>query len=153
MQLTDHFSDYEMGVAETNSRLLINAQFLCRKILEPVREKFGPVRIHDGYRNSEHNSSVGGKSASWHLFEGTHAAADFDCPSASFHEVFDWIRLESGLPFDKVILECNAADQPRCIHVQVDTAARPRRQAFTGYTGDGKDYVQVTVNTGKDRET
>ena len=50
MQLTEHFSDMELGVAGQDSRLLTSAQFLCKTLLEPIRAQFGPVRIHDGYR-------------------------------------------------------------------------------------------------------
>lgn len=145
MQLTEHFSDYELGVAGLNSRLLTAAQYLCQTLLEPIRSKFGPVRIHDGYRNPEHNAQVGGKPTSWHQFNGTESAADFDCVNAGFREVFDWIRLESKLPFDKVILESNSAGEPRCIHIQVDANAVPRREAYTGSTGAGTVYTRVDV--------
>jgi putative chitinase len=145
MQITEHFSDYELGVAGQDSRLLTNAQFLCAKILEPIRAKFGPVRIHDGYRNPEHNAAVGGKPTSWHQFEGTESAADFDCAGFSFQSVFDWIRLKSNLPFDKVILEKNQAGEPRCIHVQVDSKANARRESYVGNTGAGTIYTSVEV--------
>jgi hypothetical protein len=145
LNLTEHFSDRELGVAGAESRLLSNAAFLCRTILEPIRAKFGPVHIHDGYRDPEHNAQVGGKPTSWHQFVGTQSAADFDCSEAAFGVVFDWIRLESGLEFDKVILEKNAAEEPRCIHVQVDKQAAPRRQAYVGYLGASEDYVPVEV--------
>lgn len=145
MQLTDHFSDHELGVDGQESRLLMNAQYLCSMLLEPIRTKWGPMRVHDGYRNPEHNAQVGGKPTSWHQFDGTESAADFDCAQASFQQVFDWIRLESGLPFDKVILEHNAANEPRCIHIQVDSAATPRRLAYLGNTGAGSVYTPVEV--------
>lgn len=145
MQLSDHFSDYELGVGGQDSRLLKSAQFLCVTLLEPIRTKFGAVRIHDGYRNPEHNAQVGGKPTSWHEFTGTESAADFDCSLASYQSVFDWIRLESHLPFDKVILEHNAAGQPRCIHLQVDAQATPRREAYLGETGAGTVYTPVEV--------
>jgi len=145
MQLTPHFTDFELGVDGQESRLLTSAQFLCTALLEPIRAKFGPVRVHDGYRNPEHNAAVGGKPTSWHQFNGTESAADFDCPQASYQTVFDWIRLESGLPFDKVILEMNNAGEPSCIHVQIDANATPRRQAYTGSTGAGTVYTAVEV--------
>lgn len=145
MQLTEHFSDFELGVAGQDSRLLTSAQFLCQKLLEPIRAQFGPVRIHDGYRSPDHNAAVGGKAASWHQFNGTQSAADFDCPSASYHVVFDWIRLESNLPFDKVILESNSAGEPRCIHIQVDANSNARREAYTGSTGAGTVYTPIEV--------
>jgi putative chitinase len=145
MQITEHFSSDELNVDWQESRLLMNAHYLCVNILEPIRSQFGPMRIHDGYRNPEHNAAVGGKPTSWHQFDGTQSAADFDCTNAGFQQVFDWVRLESGLLFDKVILEHNAAGQPRCIHVQVDSSAIPRRQAYIGNTGAGTVYTPVEV--------
>ena len=60
--------------------------------------------------------------------------------------MFDWLRLESGLPFDKVILERNAQGFSATVHIQVDRLNAPRRQAFTGSTGDATDYIPSTVN-------
>jgi hypothetical protein len=145
MNLSPHFTDDELNVTGENPRLLTSAQFLCVTLLEPIRTKFGAVRIHDGYRSPDHNAAVGGKPTSWHQFDGTESAADFDCTKTSYQEVFDWIRLESELPFDKVILEHNGAGEPRCIHIQVDRTATPRRLAYTGSTGAGTVYTPVEV--------
>jgi len=145
MQLTEHFSDAELGVAGAESRVISSAIFLCSRLLEPIRAQFGPVRVHDGYRSPEHNASVGGKPTSWHQFNGTQAAADIDVLPNGFQQVFDWIRLASGLPFDKVILETNAAGEPATIHLQIDAVVTPRRLAYTGHTGAGTVYVPQEV--------
>ena len=65
-------------------------------------------------------------------------------------EVFDWIRLESGLQFDKVILESHPPPpegdgKPAAVHIQVDTLQAPRRLAYTGSTGAGTVYTPQTV--------
>lgn len=146
MQLTEHFTDVEMGVENADQRLIENATFLCQTILEPIRAQFGPVRVHDGYRSPSHNAAVGGKATSWHQFNGNQSAADFDCLPHDYQTVFDWLRLWSGLPFDKVILEHNSAGAPAAIHIQVDTLAPPRRLAYTGSTGAGTVYTPQTVS-------
>jgi len=145
MNLSDHFTDTELGVEGANPRLITNATFLCNTLLEPIRDKFGPVHVHDGYRSPEHNAEVGGKPTSWHQFDGNHAAADIDCLPTEYQVVFDWIRLWSGLGFDKVILEKNSAGADAAIHLQIDTIAQPRRLAYTGSTGAGTAYVSVSV--------
>lgn len=145
MQLTEHFSDTELAVAGCEERLMDNATWLCEKLLEPIRLKFGPIFVHDGYRDPGHNARVGGKPASFHLYEDTKGAADISAAASPIGDVFDWIRLESGLPFDKVILERNAAGFAACVHVQVDRANAPRREAFTGSTGAGTVYVSMPV--------
>jgi zinc D-Ala-D-Ala carboxypeptidase len=145
MNLTDHFLDTELGVAGCDERLTANAQFICQKLLEPMRDKFGPILVHDGYRDPGHNARVGGKAASFHLFEEGKAAADVSSATVANRTMFDWLRLESGLPFDKVILEYNEKGFAATVHVQIDQDNEPRREAFTGSTGDGKDYVPQRV--------
>lgn len=144
--LSEHFSEKELGVDGAEHRVVDNAVYLCENILEPIRDHFGvPVHIHDGYRDPVHNAKVGGKSASFHLFENGHAAADFDVAGVDLKTTFDWIRLESKLLFDKVILEHGPNGQPATVHIQTDCLNPPRRQAFTGSTGAGTVYTQVSV--------
>jgi hypothetical protein len=145
MKLTEHFDDWELGVANCQTRLIENARFLCAEILEPIRAHYGvPVRVHDGYRDPAHNLRVGGKGASWHLFLGTQVAADFHVVGVDIKETFDWIRLESKLPFDKAIIEYSGG-HPACIHVQVNVTGEPRRLAYKGDTGAGTAYEPMEV--------
>lgn len=147
MQLSPHFSDKELGVIGAEQRIIDNATFICMTILEPIRQHFGrPVNVHDGYRDPVHNQRVGGKTASFHLFDGGHAAADIDVGGdtmPTYRQVFDWIRLESHLPFDKVILEHNAAGEDAVVHIQVDRFNKPRREAYVGGTGNSQQYTLV----------
>lgn len=144
--LTEHFSQQELGVFGCDQRLIDNAAALCTYLLEPIRAHFGaPVRIHDGYRDARHNARVGGKAASFHLFDDTQAAADFDVVQMDLRSTFDWIRLASGLPFDKVILELGANEQPATVHIQFDRVAAPRREAYIGHTGAATVYTPVEV--------
>jgi hypothetical protein len=145
MQLTEHFADTELGVAGCEDRLVENARFICTELLEPIRAKFGPVSVHDGYRDPDHNGRVGGKVNSFHLFGGGQSAADISVSSASCGTLFDWIRLESDLKFDKVILERNAAGFAATVHLQLDSTMPPRRFAYTGSTGAGTVYLSVPV--------
>jgi hypothetical protein len=148
MQLTEHFADTELGVDGAASQIIANAMYICQELLEPIRAQFGPVHVHDGYRPPAHNAAVGGKLTSYHLYDGTQSAADIDVLPTDYQAAFDWIRLESGLPFDKVILETNDADVPACIHLQIDSAVAPRRQAYVGKTGAGTVYTPVAVQAG-----
>jgi hypothetical protein len=145
LRLTEHFTNAELGVLGCDARIVANADFLCVSVLEGIHERFGIVRVHDGYRDTAHNARVGGKPASYHLFDDGHAAADVDAPLVCLQTVFDWLRLHSGLGFDKVILEMNASNVPVCIHVQVDRFKAPRREAYIGHTGAATEYEQVEV--------
>jgi hypothetical protein len=146
MKLSEHFTAEELGVAHASMGEVENARALCERVLERVRARFGkPVVVHCGMRSVQHNKAVGGKAQSWHLFEGGRAAADFHVVGEEMRSVFDWMRLESDLPFDKVILESAADGTPACIHVQIDRVAEPRRLAFTGNTGAGTVYRPEVV--------
>jgi hypothetical protein len=146
MQLSPHFSDREFGVIGCEQRIIDNAIFMCMNILEPIRSHFNsPINVHDAYRDVGHNTRVGGKINSFHLFDNGKSAVDFDISGHTHREVFDWIRLYSKLPFDKVILESNAAGQPANVHLQVDRNNPPRREAFVGGTGNSQHYTLVEV--------
>jgi hypothetical protein len=126
-----------------------NAVYICQTLLEPVRAQFGPTEIDDGYRPPVENVEAGGKPKSYHLYIGTQSAADIKYPMPEqIIEALDWIRLESGLRFDKVILEFKEGvvpDTPACIHLQIDSEVVPRREGYTGYTGACEHYTPVEV--------
>ena len=146
VQLTEHFTVEELGIVPADPVLMQNALYLCEQLLEPIRAKFGPVHVHDGYRAPAHNFEVGGKEKSYHLYLAGEAAADIDVkPTAGLSELFDWIRLESGLPFDKVILEFGELAGEGCVHLQIDRSNAPRRLAYVGATGAATEYQQVDV--------
>ena len=144
-RLSANFTERELGVEGAEARVKANARYLCEKILEPIRAKYRmPVFVTSAYRDPAHNAQVGGKSKSFHLYEYDRCAADFKVVGIPVTTVFDWLRLESGLPFDKVILEHHEGE-PRIIHVQAFAKGEPRRLAFIGETGDAKVYTPVEV--------
>lgn len=146
VSLTPNFTQEDLGVAGQEQRLIDNAQFLCQNVLEPVLAHYGhSVRVHDGYRDPQHNARVGGKAVSFHLYEGGDAASDIDVLSISISNLFEWLCKESHLLFDKVIMEKNAAGVPVCVHIQIDRLNPPRRQAFIGGTGACEHYDEVPV--------
>jgi hypothetical protein len=144
--LTKHFAEKEFAVLGCEARIVENARFLCERILEPLRIHFGvPVVVNSGYRNPEHNKAVGGKPGSWHLFKDGKSAADVVVAGVDVVLVFEWLRLESGLPFDRVIMETNKNGVPVIVHIQVDRNNVPARLGFIGATGDSKSYDEVKV--------
>jgi hypothetical protein len=100
-----------------------------------------------GLRQPADNAEVGGKLNSQHLYLGGNSAADIEQLPVTLPEAFDWIRLESGLPFDQLILEYeNSGDgcRPGCLHISYNSElATQRREALTGSTGNGLIYTQV----------
>jgi len=75
------------------------AAALVAHVLQPIRDKWGPVVIDSWYRCMTLNAAVGGAQTSAHL---TGEAAD--CLFDNIEEVYSWIAA-SGLPFDQAIAE------------------------------------------------
>ena len=149
MKVSEHF-EFEEFLADQETLpegILEKVTALCQTILEPVRVHFGkPLMIMSGYRSRRHNILVGGVPTSYHLYAGDHAAADFVLPGIPLDSIFDWIRLESHLPFDQVILERAKGrddDVRACIHIQ--TCAHPRRMALIGETHGQGAYMRLEV--------
>lgn len=108
MQLSKNFTLAEMTASATaKARGLANQpspahlrslKLLCTHILQPVRDKWGPVRVTSGYRVFTPDSQ-----------HGRGQAADFEVLGVPNIEIARWIR--DTLPFDQLILEAwNASD-------------------------------------------
>ena len=119
------------------------ARQFCREILEPIRERFGSVVITSGYRCPALNALVHGVPTSDHQWTTERIAADFFAPQADLQQVFDWIRLESKLPFDQVIREHSSGRGGDCIHISY--RSNPRRVAMVGATHNQSGYERVEV--------
>jgi Peptidase M15 len=150
MQLSPHFADIELGVAGCSPEVQANAIHLCNVLLEPIRAEFGPIAVDDGYRDVSHNARVGGAADSQHLYLGDNSAADIRPldVNVTLDNVFDWLRLESHLPFDQAILEVNPVTKnPATLHISYNGALdKQRRMALTGETNGAGAYSAVQVN-------
>lgn len=138
--LSPHFTLAEMTVTSTtkdvpnrpDSTQVVHLIDLCESILEPVRAKFGPLKINSGFRSCEVNKLLSGASASSQHMRGE--AADFrpihyeGQLADTLYEICQWIILE-GLPFDQLIFERGL--QSWWIHVSHVAGAGNRRQAMT----------------------
>ena len=121
--LSDHFTLFEFtrsGYAIENeldnipnASQIASMKAVCRNILEPLRQQFGPIIISSGFRSLEVNRGVGGAQSSQHL---RGEAADIvingrDDANAKFGFIM------RNLDFDQLILEPIGAVNPRWIHV------------------------------------
>lgn len=111
---------------------------LATTILEPIRAKFGPIKINSAFRGASVNAKVGGSKTSQHL-KGE--AADIVAPSVTVEELHRWIVTESGLPYGQCILEKTAPARPYSwVHVSLGEPWRKDtlcRQALV-YDGAGR---------------
>lgn len=110
---------------------------LATTILEPIRAKFGPIKINSAFRGASVNAKVGGSKTSQHL-KGE--AADIVAPSVTVEELHRWIVTESGLSYGQCILEKTAPARPYSwVHVSLGEPWRKDtlcRQALV-YDGAG----------------
>ena len=115
MQLSFNFSLRELTRSQTatrkgiknepNQEQLINLVAWTVKILQPCRDKFGPISINSGLRVLELNRAIGSGDKSQHT---RGQAADFEAFSISNTELAKWIK--DNLDFDQLILEYPGKD-------------------------------------------
>jgi zinc D-Ala-D-Ala carboxypeptidase len=110
-KLSDNFKLGEFKVSSTCPGLAKKIKFsvedyyslklLCFECIQPIRDRFGPIKILSGKRSEELNKAVKGSKFSDHL---TSNAADISCLNFSENDVFRWIVNESTIPYRQVIL-------------------------------------------------
>lgn len=137
--LTPHFSLHEMTHSDwaeannvsnvPNALQVASLENLCRRVLEPLRSKFGPIIINSGFRSPLVNEGVHGVGASRHL---SGEAADIRLPDLETGRAY--YRFLSQLPdIDQLLFEYNRRGA-RWIHVSSClNAAENRHQCFPNY--------------------
>ena len=140
-RLTPHFALSEFTTSQAAARLALNNDpseaditnlRRLAALLEAVRVTLGkPILITSGYRSEIVNEMVGGAKNSAHK---TGRAADFVCPGyGSPREIVQRLS-DSGLVFDKLILEFD-----NWVHIQVaQVNANPRGKVFTAFRTSGE---------------
>lgn len=137
IQLSKHFRLSEFTRSATATRLGIDntpeitdieaLQSLCINVLEPLRERFGVIRITSGYRCLQLNEAVGGARRSQHLFG---EAADIHVGSREVAlKYYNFIR--ENLDFDQMLLEMKNG-RVYCLHISY-TAERVNRHKINSY--------------------
>lgn len=153
MQLSPHFQQSEFEKDGPMPAVCVGAYTaLCETVLEPLREHFGqPIVITSGYRSPEANKAAGGAPDSQHIATAADCAADFKIEGyeSNLRYVFDWIRLQSRLPIDQLILEADVAGGPGVI-LHASWAVKPRYMALEGLTHNAGAYTSLTYTKPED---
>lgn len=84
-------------------RVWDNMEYLAREVLQPVRDKFGPIRVTSGYRSAALNKVIPGSSATSHHCSGSAADIEPVRKDVSLRDIFSFIATE--LPFTELIAE------------------------------------------------
>ena len=149
MQLSNNFRLSEFTRSDTAKRLgienecssveqVLNLAYLCHMVLQPLRDRFGPIRINSGYRCPELNSAVGGVKNSQHL---RGEAADIHLPSVD--KGLEYLAFLKSLPaVDELIWERKG--NTHWIHVSARRVKDPKTLPLTPPQGRG---VITTVST------
>jgi hypothetical protein len=119
MKLSENFSLSEFTETSTglpnkpSQEAITNLKYLVQYVLQPARDKFGPIEITSGYRSEKVNAAVGGSETSDHL-KGKAA----DIKHKDLASVFAFIRKQTN--FKQLIWEFGTDKQPAWIHVSYD---------------------------------
>jgi zinc D-Ala-D-Ala carboxypeptidase len=144
MLLTPHFSLAELtttrtGLPNTPGEAEVAKLRKVAEMLETIRAHFGrPIAVHSGYRSPAVNAAVGGSKTSQHMKA---EAADFHVDGVALTEVFDWIRLHSGMRWSQLILEGNSPAHPTWLHIGLSDYWKGEPQQVLRF--DGTRYSRV----------
>jgi hypothetical protein len=137
MQLSKNFSLPEMVKSQAAIRLglknepgpeeIANLKALCVFILQPLRDRFGPITVTSGFRSHGINRMIGGARNSQHVLG---QAADIEAPSMSTYALANAV-MNMGLPFDQLILEFYESGVPDSGWVHVSYRPKGRREVLT----------------------
>ncbi len=152
MKLSKNFTVEEYIKSQAADRLGINnipsalhldsAKILFERVVQRVRDHFGPTIINSGYRSPALNSVVGGSSTSQH---STGQAVDIEVPGKSNQEVAIWIR--DNLEFDQLILEGFKPGQPDSGWVHVSYVnGKNRKQVLSATFNNGKAVYTAGIS-------
>lgn len=144
MHLTDHFTLAELtatrtGLPNTPGDAEVAKLVRVAEMLEVIRAHFGrPIAVHSGYRSPRVNAAIGGSKTSQHMRA---EAADFHVDGVPLVEVFDWIRLHSGMKWSQMILEGASPAHPTWIHIGLPDYWKGEQQQVLRF--DGTRYSRV----------
>lgn len=133
-------SEFEIDAALPDECVPVFVQ-LCQSLLEPIRAKFGPIRVTSGYRTHESNEAAHGVPTSEHVATATVCAADWYIIGVNMRDVFDWVRNSPTLKWGQLILEHGTHND--IIHLSVNE--RMQRDALEGATANRTGYMRWPV--------
>ena len=109
------------------------AKTLFEKVVQPVRDNFGPTVINSGYRGPDLNKAVGGSATSQHC-KGQ--AVDIEVPGVANYDVAEWIK--DNLDFDQVILEFYTGIPDPVVLCVYNNTGEQRKSVLTAMKENGK---------------
>ena len=153
MNLSKNFTVAELSKSEAATRqgldntpsmaVIDNLQQLVDNILQPIRDKFGPVVVTSGYRSPAVNKAIGG-SVNPPSDHTKGFAADFEVLGMDNKELALWIK--DNLKFTQLILEFYRKGVPDSgwVHVSYNKD-QLKNEALTAVKVGGKTVYQKGI--------
>ena len=141
-ELTKSDTAVRLGIAnEPNSDQIEKLKKLCEKLLQPVRDHFGPVTITSGFRSPELCVKIGSSVNSQHA---NAEAVDFEVIGVDNADVAYWIK-DNIDEWDQMILEFYTIGEPNSgwVHCSIDD--KPRKQFLRAFKEDGKTKYKPII--------
>jgi len=143
MKLSKNFTRQEIERSNTAKRLgisnemsekhLANMIKLLDKIIQPLRESLGPIRISSGYRGQDLNRAIGGSRKSQHC-KGQALDIQFWQDGKMMNELIYEYILDSNIEFDQMINEFDFS----WIHISL-VGVDNRNQVLEAYKDEDGD--------------
>lgn len=111
-----------------HATIIMALQALCINVLEPLRERFGVIRITSGYRCKLLNEEIGGSRTSQHMLG---EAADIHVGSREVAmKMFNFVV--NNLTFDQMLVEMKRG-KVHCLHISYRQQGPNRRKVSSYY--------------------
>jgi hypothetical protein len=154
LKLSENFNLYELIKSEShpelveypNQQVIDQLRLHATTILQPIRNKFGALRVNSGYRNEVLNRAVGGETNSVHqVYYRTvllGAAVDIVPLEADIIEVFEW-AFENVTPMKTIILyRLPSVTNTKFLHTDNRMNRNGRSQFEKFGAGDYRNYIK-----------
>ena len=156
MNLSRNFTLQELTKSDTairkgidnnpNADQVEKLKLLCERVLQPVRDHFGRVKVTSGFRSPELCAAIGSSVNSQHAKA---EAVDFEVIGVDNAEVADWIY--KNIRTDQLILEFYTPGEPNSgwIHASY-IEFNPRAQYLRAYREDKKTKYKPIIGKAVD---
>ena len=134
-ELTKSETAIRRGINNTPSDSVVeNLQRLVTNVLQPIRDKFGPLIVTSGYRSAQLNVAIGGSPTSDHVLG---KAADIEAPGLDNKQLAVYIK--DNFKFTQLILEFYTEGEPNSgwVHVSYDKD-NLKQEVLTAIKRNGK---------------
>jgi len=129
-----------------NADQIEKLKLLCERVLQPVRDQFGRVKVTSGYRSPELCLAIGSSVNSQHTKA---EAADFEVIGVDNAELADWVY--KCCETDQLILEYYTPGEPNSGWVHASYVEfNPRRQYMRAYKEDKKTKYKPIIGKAVD---